>query len=120
METQKEMAEVAKQRPGNFEKLTPQEQWEVDKKLGILDWDGNDTDHEEEYRQSFKRAFEGQNLEETYIRIDGFDFRDSEFLRKSWEYGNRKEWLRVEIVELEQETFYKGYLTEKGKREVLS
>ena len=23
-----------------FEKLTPREQWEIDKELGILDWDG--------------------------------------------------------------------------------
>lgn len=36
------MAERAKLRPDNYEQLSPQEQWEADKKLGILDWDGKD------------------------------------------------------------------------------
>jgi hypothetical protein len=27
-------------RPANFLDLSPQEQWEIDKRLGILDWDG--------------------------------------------------------------------------------
>lgn len=27
-------------RPPDFESLAPSEQWEIDKKLGILDWDG--------------------------------------------------------------------------------
>jgi hypothetical protein len=27
-------------RPSNFDKLPPKEQWEIDKKLGILDWNG--------------------------------------------------------------------------------
>lgn len=34
------MAERAKQRPANHEEMSPQEQWETDKELGILDWDG--------------------------------------------------------------------------------
>lgn len=40
--TQKEMAEAAKQRSPNHDDLSPQEQWDEDKRLGILDWDGND------------------------------------------------------------------------------
>lgn len=37
-------------RPHDFERLTPQEQWEIDKRLGILDWDGKESDgnHEEQ------------------------------------------------------------------------
>jgi len=27
-------------RPDNFKELSPEDQWDVDKKLGILDWDG--------------------------------------------------------------------------------
>lgn len=30
----------ARHRPPNFEQLSAQEQWEIDKGLGILDWDG--------------------------------------------------------------------------------
>ena len=33
-------AERALMRPHNFDKLPPEEQWEIDKELGILDWDG--------------------------------------------------------------------------------
>jgi hypothetical protein len=33
-------AQKAKQRPANFNSLSPREQWEIDKRLGILDWDG--------------------------------------------------------------------------------
>ena len=28
-------------RPPDFDRLSAEEQWEIDKKLGILDWDGN-------------------------------------------------------------------------------
>jgi len=31
---------IAQLRPSNFEKLSVEDQWEIDKKLGILDWDG--------------------------------------------------------------------------------
>ena len=32
----------AKMRPANYLELEPREQWEIDKRLGILDWDGTD------------------------------------------------------------------------------
>jgi len=73
---------------------------------------------EEEYRQSFKRLFTGQNLDLTYCRFDGHTARN-EFLRNGWNYAIDQGWLRVEEVELEQETFMKGFLTEKGRKEVL-
>jgi len=38
--TQKEMKQAAKNRSPNYENLSPQEQWEEDRRLGILDWDG--------------------------------------------------------------------------------
>jgi len=34
-------AENAKKRPENYEQLSARDQWEVDKGLGILDWDGS-------------------------------------------------------------------------------
>lgn len=34
-------AKQAKLRPANFKKLSVQEQWDIDKALGILDWDGS-------------------------------------------------------------------------------
>lgn len=40
--TQKDMAEAAKQRRPDYNRLSPQEQWDEDKRLGILDWDGTD------------------------------------------------------------------------------
>lgn len=40
--TQREMFEKSFERPADFFKLTPTQQWDVDKRLGILDWDGAD------------------------------------------------------------------------------
>ena len=71
----------------------------------------------EEHRQSFKRCFEGQNLETTYARYDGHTARNK-FLRKGWNYAVDQGWLKVEEVELEQETFSKGFLTEKGRKDL--
>ena len=42
--TQKEMYQVSFQRPTNYLKLTPKEQWDIDKELGILDWTGEGMD----------------------------------------------------------------------------
>jgi hypothetical protein len=36
-----DMARRAKQRPANYSKLSGREQWEIDKGLGILDWEGD-------------------------------------------------------------------------------
>jgi len=33
-------AEAATRRPSNYCEMSPQAQWDVDKSLGILDWDG--------------------------------------------------------------------------------
>lgn len=38
--TEKEMYEASFQRPKNFFKLSESEQFEIDKRLGILDWAG--------------------------------------------------------------------------------
>jgi hypothetical protein len=35
------LARAAEHRPENFLKLSMQERWDIDKKLGILDWDGD-------------------------------------------------------------------------------
>jgi hypothetical protein len=34
------MASLARQRPVNYCELTPQSQWDIDKRLGIIDWNG--------------------------------------------------------------------------------
>jgi hypothetical protein len=44
--THQEMLEAALQRPKNYHELTPRRQWEIDKDLGILDWEGPKTDEE--------------------------------------------------------------------------
>ena len=38
--SEQEMFEKSFERPWNFFKLSSNEQWEIDKKLGILDWEG--------------------------------------------------------------------------------
>ena len=38
--TQSDMAQRAEQRPADYNSLSAAEQWEIDKELGILDWDG--------------------------------------------------------------------------------
>jgi hypothetical protein len=34
---------AAQQRPPNYWRLSEAEQWDIDKRLGILDWDGDPT-----------------------------------------------------------------------------
>jgi hypothetical protein len=47
---EKEMFEKSFQRPKNYFKLSPERQWEIDKKLGILDWIGGNLSKEEKKR----------------------------------------------------------------------
>jgi len=35
------------ERPSNYFKLSPQERWDIDKELGILDWEGGNLTKEE-------------------------------------------------------------------------
>lgn len=46
--------ELAMKRPANYHNLIPSRQWEEDKFLGILDWDGDMT---EEQRAQYKERF---------------------------------------------------------------
>jgi hypothetical protein len=39
--TEREMFEKSFQRPKNYFKLGADEQWAIDKRLGILDWNGD-------------------------------------------------------------------------------
>jgi len=50
--TEREMFEKSFQRPKNFFQLSPQEQWDIDKRLGILDWRGEDLTEEDKKRFS--------------------------------------------------------------------
>jgi hypothetical protein len=54
--TEHEMFEKSFERPSNFFWLSPARQWEIDKELGILDWDGDDLTQEEltRYRAHYK------------------------------------------------------------------
>lgn len=38
--TEREMFEKSFERPRNYFKLSHREQWEIDDRLGILDWEG--------------------------------------------------------------------------------
>lgn len=54
--TEREMFEKSFQRPINFFKLTGEKQWEIDKKLGILDWvgDGLSKKDKERFNKHYK------------------------------------------------------------------
>ena len=39
---QREMFEKSFQRPTDYFKLSPDSQWRIDERLGILDWEGKD------------------------------------------------------------------------------
>ncbi|MCK5613829.1 hypothetical protein KAR91_68830 [Candidatus Pacearchaeota archaeon] len=67
----------------------------------------------EEYRQTLKRAFSSTD-EKYHIVMDGYQSRNS-YLRKSWNYYLDNKYIKVETVELSQETFMKGYITAKGR-----
>lgn len=51
--TNKEMFEQSFKRPTNYFKLSPERQWEIDKELGILDWNGSDLTEQEHLRYIF-------------------------------------------------------------------
>ncbi len=67
----------------------------------------------EEYRQSLKRAFKEED-EDCYIVMDGHTARN-EYLRESWNYYVDEGYIKTKNVELEQESFVKGYITDKGR-----
>jgi hypothetical protein len=45
--TEREMFEESFKRPKNYFKLSPRSQWDIDKSLGILDWEGGNLSKEE-------------------------------------------------------------------------
>lgn len=55
--TEREMFEKSFQRPNNFFLLSREEQWRIDKKLGILDWKGEDLSEADvkRYRNHYKQ-----------------------------------------------------------------
>ena len=44
---QREMFEKSFERPTNYLKLSPDSQWRIDDRLGILDWNGDDLSPED-------------------------------------------------------------------------
>ena len=72
---------------------------------------------DQELDEALVRVFRDQK-DSTYIHFDGRTAQN-EFLRAGWYRGLEKGWLEVESVELEQETFLKGFLTPRGKKELL-
>lgn len=55
--SEREMFEKTFQRPKNFFLLSGEEQWQIDKELGILDWAGEDLSEEDirRYRNHYKQ-----------------------------------------------------------------
>ena len=59
--TEYQMFEKSFERPRNYFNLSTEEQWDIDKALGILDWQGNDLSKEdvkrfEEYYDKYTDA----------------------------------------------------------------
>lgn len=54
--SERQMFEKSFERPSNYFKLSSQQQWEIDSKLGILDWNGEDLTEEDIKR--FKAHYE--------------------------------------------------------------
>lgn len=48
--TEREMFEKSFERPSNYFELSGHKQWAIDKKLGILDWEGADLSEEDKER----------------------------------------------------------------------
>ncbi len=71
----------------------------------------------EEYRQTLKRAFKGQPSD-AYILMDGRQAQ-GKYLRDSWNYYHENGYITTKNVELEQNSFIKGYITDKGKEWIL-
>lgn len=53
--TQREMFEKSFKRPQDYFRLSDAHQWEIDSRLGILDWDGKDLSEED--RKRFKAYY---------------------------------------------------------------
>ena len=54
--SEKEMFEKSFQRPKNYFKLSSERQWDIDKNLGILDWEGDNISKEE--TKKFKEHYD--------------------------------------------------------------
>jgi len=54
--SEREMFEKSFQRPSNYFKLSEERQWEIDKNLEILDWDGDDLTEDDmiRFREHYK------------------------------------------------------------------
>lgn len=55
--TEHEMFEKSFERPSNYFHLSPNRQWEIDRQLGILDWEGGKltTEELERFRAHYKK-----------------------------------------------------------------
>lgn len=71
---EREMFEVSFKRPTNYFKISEKEQWEIDKNLGILDWEGEGLSEEdrkrfkEHYRKDIKKG-RGKAIKHTLKNI---------------------------------------------------
>ena len=57
--TEREMFEESFKRPSDYFKLSSQHQWEIDSRLGILDWLGTDLSEEDKAR--FQAHYKKEN-----------------------------------------------------------
>lgn len=57
---EREMFEQSFKRPSNFFQLPEPQQWDIDKKLGILSWKGNNLNNLDMIR--FKKHYDKKNM----------------------------------------------------------
>ena len=72
------------------------------------------TKEQKEFKGTLSRAFKDQD-ENVYIRMDGHAARNP-YMGESWNFYVDNKYIRVVEVNLEQETFLKGYITKKGRK----
>lgn len=64
MPSSRDLFELSFGRPRNYLNLSPQQQWDIDKSLGILDWDGEGLTEEDHARiKAYYEPYTGSGRE---------------------------------------------------------
>jgi len=101
--TQKEMFEKSFERPTNFFLLSAKEQWEIDKLLGILDWDPDilTPTEKERYNGHYRKKY-GYRRARKVNSIPGLNTseKDKRFIFDLKVVGNEKLYSENDVIEL--------------------
>ncbi len=68
-----------------------------------------------EFKESLVRVLKGEDSENCHIHMDGRQAQNK-FLSECWNYAVDNRIIEVKTIDLDQDCFMKGYLTEHGKK----